>query len=112
MGVGTIPGMEPRNSPRLVLPGNGDAAQEPMGVRMHGVVEDLLHRAGFHDLPGIHDRQPVSDSRHDSQIMGNQDHGHVELALQILQQMENLGLDGDVQGGSRFIGNDQLRART
>ena len=33
----------------------------------------------------------------------------LEFLLQVLQQLENLCLDGHVQGGGRFVGNQQLR---
>ena len=41
--------------------------------------------------------------------MGDEDHGHVPLALLVLQQVEDLGLDGDVERGGGLVGEQQLR---
>ena len=41
--------------------------------------------------------------------MGDEDHAHVQLPVQVDDQFHDLGLDRDVQGGSRLIRNEQLR---
>ena len=41
--------------------------------------------------------------------MCDQQHCHVHVALQILEQFENLRLDRHVERGGGFIGNQQLR---
>ena len=40
--------------------------------------------------------------------MGDVEHGHVVRLLQARQQIENLRLHGDIQGGGRFVGNQEL----
>ena len=35
--------------------------------------------------------------------------GHAELLLEVAQQVEDLGLDGDVERGGRLVGDDQAR---
>jgi hypothetical protein len=37
--------------------------------------------------------------------MGNQNDCRIGLALQFFQQMEDLGLDGYIQGGRGLVGN-------
>ena len=41
---------------------------------------------------------------------GDQQHGHAEAGLQVLQQLEDLRLDGDVERGGRLVRDDQRRA--
>ena len=41
--------------------------------------------------------------------MGDEQDGGAELGVQLLQEMKNLALDGDVEGGRRFVGDDQRR---
>ncbi len=41
--------------------------------------------------------------------MGDEDHGEPEILTQLLEQVDDLGLDGNIQGGDRFIGDDDLR---
>src|SRR3712207_7034477 len=39
---------------------------------------------------------PVGDLAHDAQVMGDEQHGHAEPALQVGQQVEDLRLHGHV----------------
>ena len=41
--------------------------------------------------------------------MADQQQRHAQARLQLLEQLEDLQLHGDVQSGGRFIGNQQLR---
>ena len=41
--------------------------------------------------------------------MGDNDDGHTQLFLQILHQFQDLGLDGHVQGGGGFVGDEDIR---
>ena len=38
---------------------------------------------------------------------GDEQHRHVEPALQALEQLQNLRLDGDIEGGCGFVGDQQ-----
>src|SRR6188472_240153 len=40
--------------------------------------------------------------------MGDEDVGEAELALQLLEQIHHLGLNGDVERRDRFIADDHL----
>ena len=46
---------------------------------------------------------------HDAEIVGNEKHRHAQARLKIFQQAENLGLNRDVEGGRRLIGDQQIR---
>ncbi|MNJ82505.1 hypothetical protein D3C77_819580 [compost metagenome] len=41
--------------------------------------------------------------------MADQQQGHPQARLERLEQFEDLQLDGHVQGGGRFVGDQQLR---
>ena len=41
--------------------------------------------------------------------MGHEDHGEAELLTQLVEQCDDLLLDGDVQGGGRLVRDDELR---
>ena len=69
--------------------------------------EDGLGRPGFDDLPGIHHGHPVAECGDHAEIMGDQQNGGPELRVQLLQEMKDLSLDGDVEGGRRLVGDDQ-----
>ena len=41
------------------------------------------------------------------EVVGDDDDGGVELALEVLQQVEDLRLDGHVERGRRLVGDEQ-----
>ena len=86
-----------------------DAAQKPTGVGMRGRVKDVSDRAGLDQFTRIHHRDLVSHAGHNAEVMGDQDHGHVHLAPQIVEQPQDLRLNGHVERGGRLIRDDQFR---
>ncbi len=46
---------------------------------------------------------------HHPHVVGDEDQRHAALALQVQQQVDDLGLDGDIQRGGRFVGDQQAR---
>ena len=42
------------------------------------------------------------------QVMGDKQVGKIQLLLKLLQQIDNLGLDGDIQGRNRLIADDEF----
>ena len=45
---------------------------------------------------------------YDRKVVGNKDIGQSHLLLKILHQIQDLGLDGNVQGRHRLVTDDQL----
>ncbi len=43
------------------------------------------------------------------EVVTDEEDGGLELALQFLQQQDDLALDGDVQGADGFVADQQLR---
>ena len=90
------------------LPGDRDALEEPPGVRVRGGPEDLARGALLDDLPRVHDRHPVAEPGDHPEVVGNQDEPRLELALKVGEQVEDLRLDGDVEGGGRLVRDDEV----
>ena len=82
---------------------------QALRVRMRRGLEYPACRTGLNDLAVLHHAHAVGDLAHDGQVVGDEQHRHVEAALQALEQLENLRLDGDVEGGGRLVGNQQGR---
>ncbi|MCR6671374.1 MAG: hypothetical protein NVV79_08490 [Devosia ginsengisoli] len=57
--------------------------------------------------PEHHDLRRIF--RDDTQIVGDEQHGHATRQLQIMQQFENLGLDAHVERSGGFVGDQQVR---
>ena len=62
----------------------------------------------FYDLTRVHDGDIVRDFRHNAKVVGNQNDGHVVLALEIDQEVQNLRLNGDVERGGWFVGDQKI----
>ena len=48
---------------------------------------------------------------HHRQVMADEDIGHVQLLLELGHQIDNLGLDGHVQGGDNLVADDEFGAQ-
>ena len=59
-------------------------------------------------MPLAHHVDAVGHAAHDAKVVRDQQHGHAELALQRLQELEDLRLDGDVERGGRLVGDQQI----
>ena len=90
-----------RRAPRL----GGD---QVLGVRVLRRGEDVGRRAALDDLAVIHDAHPVGHLAHDAEIVGDEQHRHVELGLELGEQLEDLRLDGDVERSGRLVGDEQV----
>ncbi len=88
----------------------GIDSQQALGVRVGGRRVDVVHRGGLHDPARVHHRDLVGDVGDHPEVVGDQDQAHVELALQLREQVHHLGLHGDVQRGGGLVGDDQRRA--
>ena len=64
-----------------VLVQRGDRVEQPLGIGVGGVVKDVLQGAILHNFSRIHNGYLVAGLGHDAQIVGNEDHGGVELPL-------------------------------
>ncbi len=72
------------------------------------MVVDLLVGADLGHLAEVHHTDPVRDVPDDRQVVGDEEVGQVELVLQSLHQVDDLCLDGDVQGRHRLVADDDL----
>ena len=44
-------------------------------------------------------------------VVGDEEQGQAELALELLQHVQHLGLDRDVERADRLVADDQLRLK-
>ena len=71
--------------------------------------EDLFAGARLHDLARVHDVDPVGHIGHDAQVVGDEDDGEVTLFLDIVDELQNLGLNGHVQRSGGLVADEDLR---
>ena len=94
-----------------MLPGRElrDRAQQPFRILMLRIIENIVRRAVFDNLAGVHDGDLVAHIGNDAQIVCDHDDRHADLVLQIHHQFEDLRLDRHIERGGRFIRDEQLR---
>ena len=88
----------------------GHCVQETARVRMRWRVEDSLSGSKFYHAAGIHYGDAVRDLRDHGKIVRDEEHGQAELGAELGEEIEDLGLDGDIERGGGLVGDEQLRA--
>ena len=81
----------------------GLGAEQFARVGVLRIVENLRRRAFLDHQPLLHDENPVGDAPHDAEVMGDEQKPHAHLVFQILQQVEDLGLNGHVERRRRLV---------
>ncbi len=88
-----------------------DGGKQPLGVGVPWVGEQPLGRCDLDDPAQVHDRDPVAEVPDDGQVVRDEQQGQAELAAQVAQQVQDRGLDADVQGRYRLVGHQDLGAQ-
>ena len=68
-------------------------------------------RAGgqFHELPEVHNRDAIRDVPDHAEVVGDEQIGEAVLLLEVFEQIDDLRLNGHVQGGNGFVTDNELR---
>ena len=98
----TSPAAADRPSPQL-----RHRRQQRPGIGLLRRGEQLAHPILLHLLTAAHHQHPVGDLRHHAHVVSDEDHPHLHFPLQHADQLQDLRLDGDVEGGSGLIGDQQ-----
>ena len=88
--------------------GDGDRGKQRLRVRMEGVFVELLAIRDLDDFSQVHHRYPIADMTHHREIVRDEEISEGKAFLQLLQEVDDLRLNGDIQGGYRLIANDEL----
>lgn len=74
---------------------------------MQGLGKDIHLVRILHQLPEIHDPDLVTDVFDHADVVGDEQIGQLVFVLDVHEQIEDLGLNGHVQGGDGLVGDDQ-----
>jgi len=77
------------------------------GVWVLGVVQDGVHRAALDDATVTHHEDVVADVPHRCEVMGDEQQRHTGVAADLAEQVEDLGLDRDVEGGDGLVEDEE-----
>ena len=70
---------------------------------------ELFPARDLRDLAEIHHEDAVGDVADDVQVVRDEHVGEPELALEVLEQVQDLRLHGDVERRDGLVADDQLR---
>ena len=76
---------------------------QQLRVGMRRSAEERACVRQFHEPAEVHDTDPVADALDDGEVVADKDVAQAELLFQLLQQPEDLRLDGDVERGDRLV---------
>ena len=88
-----------------------NAAQQADGVRVAGVLEDLLGGAFLDELPRVEDADALAGLADDPEVVADEEHCSGEPLLQLSDQVEHLRFDRRVEAGRRLVEDEELRVR-
>src|SRR5580658_6682483 len=77
---------------------------------MARVAEDFLHGAFFHDAACVHYRYARGYLGNYAQIVGDENHGQAEIALETYKELKDLFLYRDIESGGGLVGDQDARA--
>ena len=78
-------------------------------VRVLRPHEHVADRAGLDDLAGVHDRDVVAEIGDHTEVVGDEDDRHPSFGDESAQQIEDLGLDRDIESRRRLVGDQKTR---
>jgi serine protease AprX len=71
--------------------------------------EEIPGGAALHDAAALHHRNALADRGYGEKIMRDIEDSHAELATQIREQAQDIGLGHDIKSAGRLVGDDQRR---
>ena len=75
---------------------------------MLGLVEDVLDRTELDDLTSVENGDTLCDVGNNTQVVGDVDGCVTQLVLQVLDQSDDLCLDGDIQSRGGLVADQDL----
>ena len=86
-----------------------DGRQKGLGVGVKRLVVQSAAVCNLYDFSQIHHDDAVGHVLHHAQVMGNEQIGQIQFFLDVLHQVQHLGLNGHVQSGHRLVTDQHLR---
>ena len=94
--------------PALDLGHPGRGRQQFLRIGVGGRVDHLVDGADLHNLTLVHHHYAVAQVGDHCQIVGDEDHRHAHLGLELFDDRQDLGLDRHVQRSRRLVGNQDV----
>ena len=95
----------------LVGAGQRDRAEQALRIGVAHPVEHILDRTGLDRFARIHHRDAVAGLEDQPEIVRHEDHRRAEFLAEPLDQLDDAGLDGNVERRRRLVEQEQRRLR-
>src|SRR5216683_706105 len=99
---------QPQPAHALLRIGLRDGRDQRARIGVPGVGEDLGRGSFLDDLAEIHHQHAIAQQAHHVEIVAHEQVAHAELALELLQELQDHDLHRDVEGGGRLVQDQQL----
>ena len=87
----------------------GQRGLQPLGIGVEGLGKDGGGGALLHHVPAVEHQGAAAQLADHPQVVGDEGDGGAQLVPELAHQVQDLGLDGYVQGGGGLVGDEQLR---
>ena len=94
---------------RFVRINVGNGGDQRRRIRMLRPREHLFGTAFLNDLAAIHHNHAFAEIADDREIVGDKHQREVHLRRELAKELDDLRLDGNVEGGDALVGDDQFR---
>ena len=92
---------------RATVPALEEILYEPIEVLDHGFVRVIDYMGD--DAAVVHHHHPRAQVPDDGEIVGDEEVCQSQLILQLIEHVDDLSLDGYVQGRYRLVADDEAR---
>ena len=89
-----------------------DGGEEAEGVGVAGGPVDVVSGGTFDDSAGVHNVDGIGVAGYDAEVVRDDNDGGAAFLGESADELEELGLDGDVDGGGGFVGEEDLGLAT
>ena len=89
--------------------GNRNRREQRLRVRVERILVERVAVGELDDLADVHHGDPGRDVPHDREVVRDEEIGELELRLQVFEQVDDLGLNRDVERRDRLVADDELR---
>ena len=87
----------------------GDVPQEVLDVGIRGMEHEVHRRAHLHDRAIAHDGDPITELHRLAEVVGDEDHGLAELAMQSDDLVLHVAADERVERAERLVEEHHIR---
>lgn len=84
------------------------SSEKALRIGMLRREKDVLCGTLFNDAPSVHDGDAMGDLGDHTEVVSNKQEGQFHFAAELVEQFEDLFLNGDIESGGGLVGDEQF----